>query len=167
MITPTQPFTSLKSVKYINLTTFRKSDAAVATPLWFAEHRGVLYTQTFSTAGKLKRIRHTGKLTVAPCTFNGTTLGQEIEGRVRIMTDEQEILLAEAALARKYGLTRRMYNATLSIYGKLRRQAPAGRTYLAIEPVTSTQYAPYPKIPSFAGRLPANHTSIVPLFFNW
>ena len=167
MITQAQAFTSLRSVKYINLTTFRKSGAAVATPLWFAEHQGVLYTQTFPTAGKLRRIRHTARVTVASCTFNGKALGPEIEGRARIITDEQEILLAEVSLALKYGLTRRIYRGALSIYSRLRRQAPEGRTYIAIEPATSTQYAPYPQVPSFARSLPRHHTSIVPLFFNW
>jgi hypothetical protein len=34
MITSAQPFISLKSDKYINLTTFRMSGEAVATPLY-------------------------------------------------------------------------------------------------------------------------------------
>lgn len=46
MITQAQPFTSLKSDKNIDLTTFRKTGAAVATPLWFAEHQGVLCCST-------------------------------------------------------------------------------------------------------------------------
>jgi uncharacterized protein len=142
MVTQAQPFTTLKNRKYINLTTFRKTGAAVATPLWFAEYQGVLYTQTFPTAGKLKRIKHTPRVTVALCTVNGKALGAEIEGEARIVTNEQENLLAEAALARKYGLIRRIYNGAMNVYGKLRRQAPTGRTYIAIEPVISTHYSP-------------------------
>ena len=142
-MTQAHPFTSLKSASYIDLTTFRRSGEAVATPLWFAEKQGVLYAQTFPTAGKLKRIRHTTRVTVASCTLNGKILGPQIEGRARIVTGEQEILLAEAALARKYGLTRRIYSGVLSIYGKLRGRAPAGRIYIAIEPATSTYDASY------------------------
>lgn len=164
-MTQAQPFTTLKNRTYINLTTFRKTGAAVATPLWFAEEQGVLYTQTFPTAGKLKRIRHTARVTVAPCTMNGKALGAEIEGHARILTNEQEILQAEDALARKYDLTRRMYYGALSVYGKLRRQAPSGRTYIAIEPVTSTHYSSHS--PSTSRNLPRFHASIVPLFFNW
>jgi PPOX class probable F420-dependent enzyme len=167
MITQAQAFTTLKSDKYINLTTFRKSGAAVATPLWFAEYQGILYMQTFPTAGKLKRIRHTARVTVAPCTFNGKALGPEIEGEARIVTNEQEILLAEVALAIKYGLTRRIYNGALSAFGKLRRQAPAGSTYIAIEPVASTHYPSHWQVTSNSRSLPRKHTSIVPLFFNW
>ena len=167
MITQANPFTSLRSANYINLTTFRRSGEAVATPLWFAEHGGVLYAQTFPSAGKLKRIRYTARVTVASCTLNGKMRGPQIEGRARIVTDEQEMLLAEAALARKYGLTRRIYFGALGIHGRLRRQAPAGRVYIAIEPVTSTHYAPYAHIPVPSRSVPRNSTSIVPLFFNW
>jgi len=167
MITQAQPFTSLKGDKYINLTTFRRSGEAVATPLWFAEQQGVLYTQTFPSAGKLKRIRHTARVTVASCTISGKPLRAEIEGQARIITDEQEILLAEAALARKYGLTRHIYHGALSVIGKLRRQTPAGRTYIAIEPVALTNYSRHLKVSSNARSLPRSHTSIVPLFFNW
>lgn len=167
MITPVQPLTSVKNDRYINLTTFRKSGEAVATPLWFAEHQGVLYAQTFPSAGKLKRIRHTARVTVASCTINGKTLGPQILGRARIITNEQEILLAEAALARKYGLTRRIYNGALGALGKLRRQAPAGRTYIAIEPATSTRYSSHLPASSSSRSIPGRHTSVVPLFFNW
>ena len=167
MITQAQSLTSMKSVSYINLTTFRKSGAPVATPLWFAEHQGVLYAQTFPTAGKLKRIRHTARVTIAPCTFNGRPLGPQIEGHARIITDEQEIVLAEATLAIKYGLTRRIYFGALSALRRLRRQAPAGRTYIAIEPAPSAQHSMYSQDLSFAKHVPGNQLSIVPLFFNW
>lgn len=167
MITQAQSFATLRNRKCINLTTFRRTGAAVATPLWFAVYQGVLYTQTFPAAGKLKRIKHTPRVTVAPSTINGKALGAEIEGEARIITNEQEILLAEAALARKYGLTRRIYYGAMSVYGKLRRQAPTGRTYITIEPVTSTHYSPHLQAPSSSRSLPRNHMSVVPLFFNW
>lgn len=167
MITQAHPFTPLKSASYLNLTTFRRSGEAVATPLWFAEHEGVLYAQTFPTAGKLKRIAHTTRVTVAPCTFNGKAQGSEIEAEARIVTDEQEILLAEAALALKYGLTRRIYFTILSMYGRLRRRTPSERTYIAIEPATSTQPVSYTQNSSSPRNTSRAYISIVPLFLNW
>lgn len=167
MITQAQPLTIVKSASYINLTTFRKSGAAVATPLWFAEHQGVLYAQTFPTAGKLKRIRHTARVTIAPCTFSGKPLGPQIDGHARIITGEQEIVLAEAALAKKYGLTRRIYFGVLGAFRKLRRQAPAGRTYIAIELAPSAQHSMYSQDLLFTKHVSGNHISVVPLFFNW
>ena len=167
IIAQAQPLTTLTDEKYLNLTTFRKSGAPVDTPLWFAEHQGVLYTQTFPTAGKLKRIRHTARVTITPCTLNGKALGPDIEGRARIVTDEQEILLAETVLALKYGLTRRIYFGALGAYGKLRRQAPAGRAYIAIEPMTVAQHSPHLQTLSFEKSFTRKHISVMPLFFNW
>jgi len=152
--------------KYINVTTFRKSGVGVATPLWFAEHQGILYTQTFPAAGKLKRIRHTARVMIAPCTISGKALGQEVEGWAHIITNEQEILLAEAALANKYGLTRRIYYGLLGAFGKLRRQAPTGRTYIAIEPLDSPQHSTHLKDLTSMKSLPRSH-SFVPSFLNW
>ncbi len=166
MITQAQSLTTMRGYKYINLTTFRKSGVGVATLLWFAEHQGILYTQTFPAAGKLKRIRHTARVMIAPCTISGRALGQEVEGRARIITNEQEILLAEAALANKYGLTRRIYNGLLGAFGKLRQQAPAGRTYIAIEPLDSPHHSSHLKDLTSMKSLPRNH-SFVPLFLNW
>lgn len=134
MVAQAQPFATLDSNKYINLTTFRKSGVAVATPVWFAEHQGILYIWTFPTAGKVKRIEHTARVAFAPCTIGGKTLGAEVEGKARIVTNEQEEMLAEATLAKKYGLLHRIYYGALGMYGKLRRQPPSGRTYIAIEP---------------------------------
>ncbi|MGH2493359.1 MAG: PPOX class F420-dependent oxidoreductase [Ktedonobacteraceae bacterium] len=167
MITQAQPLIVLKSARYINLITFRKSGAAVATPLWFAEHQGILYTQTFPTAGKLKRIRHTARVKVASCTINGKTLGPEIAGQARIVTSEQEILLAEVALAKKYGLTRSIYFSAMGAFTKLRRQTPSRRTYIAIEPATSVPHSTYSQDLSLPKNVSANHISVVPLFLNW
>ncbi|HKV57027.1 MAG TPA: PPOX class F420-dependent oxidoreductase [Ktedonobacteraceae bacterium] len=167
MITQAQPLTVLKNARYINLITFRRSGVAVGTPLWFAEYQGILYAQTFPTAGKLKRIRHSARVMVAPCTINGKALGSEIEGQARIVTVEQEIALAEATLAKKYGLTRRIYFSAMGALRRLRRQTPSGRTYIAIELAASTLYSTYSQSLSHTRNLPRDHTSVVPLFFNW
>ena len=42
---------------YLNLATFRRSGAAVETPVWFAAHAGRLYVFTEADAGKVKRLR--------------------------------------------------------------------------------------------------------------
>ena len=76
------PFTALANAQYINLTTFRKSGVAVATPVWFAEHAGTLYVETTASTGKVKRIRHTSRATI--CSARHTTMtaiaGANIQG---------------------------------------------------------------------------------------
>jgi uncharacterized protein len=127
------PFVSLAREQYANLTTFRKNGAAVPTPMWFAEHQGIIYIMTGAVSGKVKRIRHTPRVTLAACTGRGKITGAEIEGNARIVNDAHEIELAEAALAKKYGLTRKLLYGLMGMTRALQRKAPLPDAYLAIE----------------------------------
>lgn len=129
-----QAFTDLRRANYISLTTFRKSGEPVATPVWFAEEAGILYLFTFPSAGKLKRIRHTARVTVAPCTLNGKVTGPAVEAQARILTDEQAEACADKTLARKYGLTWRIYHAVMGTMRVLRRKPKSVRVYVALAP---------------------------------
>jgi PPOX class probable F420-dependent enzyme len=136
MITQSPTFTTLAGAKYLSLTTFRKSGDPVTTPVWFAEKDGKLYLFTFPGAGKLKRIRHTARVTIAPCTLNGKVTSPVSEARIRIVTDEPEKKLADATLAKKYGLTWRLYNGGMGAVRAIRRRPKTERVYLAIEPAS-------------------------------
>lgn len=134
MQTQTVDFTNLRGASYMSLTTFRKNGDPVATPVWFAEDNSILYLYTFPGAGKVKRIRHTARVTVAPCTLNGNVTGPAIEARARILTDESAMAHADQTLARKYGLIWRIYNFSMGTMRALRRKPKAARVYVAIEP---------------------------------
>jgi uncharacterized protein len=71
--------------KYISLATFRKSGAAVYTPVWFAEEAGKLYVMTRSDSGKYKRIRNNASVRLAPCSIRGKITGAELGGRARVL----------------------------------------------------------------------------------
>jgi PPOX class probable F420-dependent enzyme len=134
MQTQTADFTLLCGAKYISLTTFRKSGEPVATPVWFAQDDDVLYLFTFPGAGKLKRIRHTARVTVAPCTLNGKVTGPSVEAQAHILTGEQAEARADQILAHKYGLTWRIYHAVMGTMRVLSRKPKSVRVYVAIEP---------------------------------
>ena len=102
------PLNSLEHQKYISLTTFRRTGAAVATPVWFVQLQHTLYIYTAATAGKVKRIRHTPGVQLASCTLLGNVTGPIIAGVARIVTDPQEQAQVEAALTAKYWLARRL-----------------------------------------------------------
>jgi uncharacterized protein len=80
----------------------------------------------------VKRIRNSGRVTLAPCTANGKVTGEVIEGKARIISDPQEIALAEATLAKKYGIQRRLLYLLQGIASAIRRKADED-AYLAIE----------------------------------
>src|SRR5215831_11628327 len=94
----------------IALTTFRKSGEGVMTPVWFALARGTIYVETHGDAGKLKRIRHTPRVTLAPCTYSGKVTGTVREGYAHILSEPGERAAASAALAKKYGIMLSLYH---------------------------------------------------------
>jgi len=129
-------FTNLVRENYISLTTFRKTGEAVATPMWFADSFVTIYVESGANAGKLKRIRHTVRVTLAPCTLSGKVTGSVIEGKARILTEPQEIMAAQAAMSKKYGLTRSLYYFLLDTIHTIQRKAKFDLVYIAIEPIS-------------------------------
>lgn len=94
------------SHKYINLTTFRKTEQEVPTPVWFVEMDGRLYVFTGGQTGKAKRIRANGRARVAPSDARGNPLGEFLPMRGRFVTDPQLIRRADELYKRKYGFQR-------------------------------------------------------------
>ena len=136
MVVETYTFTNLDNEKYIRLTTYRKTGEAVITPMWFAESKGIIYVGTGVNAGKIKRIRHTERVTLAACTMSGKATGSEIEGRARVVSEPEEINAAEAALSKKYGLTRGIYYFILNTLSSIRRKPGMNEVFIAIESFT-------------------------------
>jgi uncharacterized protein len=91
--------------RYISLATFRKSGAAVYTPIWFAEDNDKLYFMTNSKLGKCKRIRNNPRVKIAPCTIRGKITGPESPATVRFLRPE-EFARTRQAINRKYWLAR-------------------------------------------------------------
>ena len=94
--------------KYLNLVTYRRSGAAVPTPLWFVEEGGVLYVRTPAGSGKVKRLRNNPRVRVAPSDGRGNPKGAWIEGRARIVVDGAEAVRANRLVYRKYGWRKRL-----------------------------------------------------------
>jgi len=88
--------------QYLTLETYRRDGQAVRTPVWFAEDNGVLYVHTVKNAGKVKRIRRTARVRVAPCDMIGAVKGEWIDGEARVL-DEAGLTRANQLLDQKYG----------------------------------------------------------------
>ncbi|GAC1367999.1 MAG: PPOX class F420-dependent oxidoreductase [Ktedonobacteraceae bacterium] len=123
------PFAYLASEQYISLTTFRKSGAAIATPVWFAfdpDDDKKLYIVTEENTGKVKRLRNNSRVMLAPCDRAGKVHGAEIEARGGIVP-EADRMRANAILAKRFGF---LYRA-IAFFSSLRRST---RTWLEITP---------------------------------
>lgn len=110
--------------KYLNLESYRKNGAAIATPVWFAEKDGVIYVISEADAAKVKRIRNNPKVRIAPCTYSGKLRGEWTSATARIVEGAEE-QTGHRALDQKY-LLKRLGN----IYARWKGY---GRTIIAIE----------------------------------
>src|SRR5436309_14790220 len=126
-------FPDLGREQCIALTTFRKTGQAVTTPAMFAQNLGTIYVGTRTDAGKLTRLRRSGRVTLAPCTYSGKVTGAVIAGKARILMEPQECTAASTALAKKYGF---MLPLTRNAWRLLHRKEKVDEVYIAIEPIS-------------------------------
>jgi len=105
--------------KYLNLESYRKTGASVATPVWFAEDGDEFYIYSLAEAGKVKRIRNNPRVRVMPCDFRGASKGEWVEATARII-DGAEAEKAQRLLDKKYGLMKRIGNLYSNIMKRSR-----------------------------------------------
>ncbi len=102
--------------QYLNLETFRRSGIGVRTPVWFAEDQGHLFVRTQADSGKVKRVRHQGRVRLVPSDVQGNPKGQWIEAHAQLASPEQADL-AQRLFRKKYGLQLRGFEAMMKLRG--------------------------------------------------
>ena len=93
----------LGRASYVLLTTFRKTGAPVSTPVWVMRSGDELLVWSNPAAGKIKRIRNSDRVELAPCTVRGKPLGRSIDAVARLLSDEETRSMLRL-LVRKYGV---------------------------------------------------------------
>jgi uncharacterized protein len=73
------------------------------TPVWFADADGRVYVFTAGESGKVKRLRHTPRVRLAPCNARGAIRGAWRDGTARLIGDPAAIAAARTAFRAKYG----------------------------------------------------------------
>jgi uncharacterized protein len=96
-----QPFARFAKQKTIVLTTYRRDGTPVATPVHIAVDGPVAYIRTFDPSGKLKRMRRTAEVDIAPSTMRGRITGDAMPATARVLCGH-EAKRAAAAMAAKY-----------------------------------------------------------------
>jgi PPOX class probable F420-dependent enzyme len=118
----------LGAEKYVLLTTYRRDGRAVPTPVWVARAGDALAAWSVSDAGKVKRIRHSGRVTVAACDLRGRPHGEPaVDGRATIC-DPVATEQVRDLLRKKYGLI-----ARLTLLGSRLRRGSEGTVGIRIE----------------------------------
>jgi PPOX class probable F420-dependent enzyme len=109
--------------RYMSLATCRRNGTEVATPVWFAAVDGRLYVVSAGNAGKVKRIRNSPRVRVAPCDIRGGVTGPWQDASARVITDSALIARAQAALRAKYGWQVAIFDFVSRLTGRAGRRA--------------------------------------------
>jgi PPOX class probable F420-dependent enzyme len=125
--------TSLPHTAYVSLTTFRRTGVPVSTPVWAAPDGDTLVVWTRTDSGKVKRLRHTTRVTLAPCTFRGRVEGPAVDG-VAGFVSHAEWPGALAALRRAYGFRFQAGYVTSRVVQRLSRRATDRNEIIRIRP---------------------------------
>lgn len=104
--------------KYLNLETFRKSGEGVKTPVWFAQDGDMLRVWTPASSGKVKRIRHNGKVRIVPCSASGVPAGTWLEAESLVFDTPAELEMTQTLFKQKYGLSFRL----VALLSRLRKR---------------------------------------------
>lgn len=110
-------------MRFVSLTTFRKTGKEIRTPVWIAEANGKLYIYSEGRAGKVKRTRANGKARLAECDMRGNLLGDFVEAKGRVVTDPEEHALGLRVLKEKYGWQMGIANFVSRLFGKYSKRA--------------------------------------------
>lgn len=124
------PVLALADEQYVLLTTTRRNGVPVPTPVWVVRHGDALLVTTGAEAGKVKRIRHTPRVTLQACDRVGRPLegAPVVEAVATVHDDAQSRADIVAALTAKYGVQYRMIRAM----GALRGSRDGGSTVVRL-----------------------------------
>jgi PPOX class probable F420-dependent enzyme len=125
--------TPLPVSTYVSLTTFRRTGVPVSTPVWAAPDGDTRVVWTRADSGKVKRLRHTARVTVGPCDVRGRTSGPAVEGVGEFVPDAERPQ-AIAALRAAYGVKFTLGNAMSRFWHRLTRRPGDRHEIIRIRP---------------------------------
>lgn len=97
--------------RYVSLTTFRRTGAAVSTAVWVSPAGDGLVVLTGAQTGKAKRLRRDPRVELRECSVRGRVRpgAPIVHARAEVVADPEEQELLLAGHRRKYGLQFRLY----------------------------------------------------------
>lgn len=121
--------------KYLSITSFKRDGSGVATPVWFVQENGRLLVETDADSYKVKRIRRTAWVRVAPCSATGRLHSEPVTGLAELLP-ESEIGRVKGMMARKYRFDLVLIKPIRALQAALHpRRKHAKPIILAITPV--------------------------------
>ena len=104
-MTDAAAISSLAGHKQVRLTTFRRDGTPVPTPVWLVRDGDHLLVITSPSTGKVKRIRHTPRVLLAPCDMRGRVEDgvQDVAGTAEILTERADVAHVRSLIKKRYG----------------------------------------------------------------
>jgi PPOX class probable F420-dependent enzyme len=112
-------FADVAKSEYILLTTFTKDGRPKPTAIWAAPRGDGLIAITQEKSWKVKRIRNTQRVTLAPCDRRGNPKGEPVEAVASIL-DKSANGATYDAIGKRYGLLGRTFNVFSKLRGGMR-----------------------------------------------
>ena len=116
----TATFADVAKSDYILLTTFTKDGRPKPTAIWAAPAGDGLIAITQESSWKVKRIRNTARVTIAPCDKAGKPKGEAVQATARIL-DKSANAATYDALAKRYGLLGKVFNFFSKLRGGMQK----------------------------------------------
>lgn len=117
-------------VRYVSLSTRRRSGTEVSTPVLFVAEGNRVFIWTSVLSGKARRIRANSEVTVAPCDMRGEVTGPSVAGVAKVLGSDASQHAARL-FSQKYGPTLALFK---HVHGAWRRLGRGQEwIYLSIE----------------------------------
>ena len=113
--------------RFVSLTTFRRSGEPVATPVWVVRDGAHLLVTTPEGSGKVKRLRHTSRVELRPCSRSGKVADDAPTATGSGVIEEKD---RPAVFQSKYGLEYRLF----MFVERLMTKGPRDRVIVRITP---------------------------------
>ena len=113
-------FADLSKAKYVLLTTFTKDGRPKPTPIWAAPDGDRLLVITEKDAWKVKRIRNTSRVTLAPCDMKGNVKSEAVDAVATILDPSQTEKVYQA-IGKRYGIVGKVFNFFSKLRGGTKR----------------------------------------------
>ncbi len=108
---------ALAEARFIDLITFRRTGEPVGTPVLFVLDADRLLVRTAAASGKLKRLRHTARVELAPSDQRGRHLGPTVQATARILGPDA-VRLTLARLHARYRIAGPLFSLVRRVRGQ-------------------------------------------------
>ena len=126
--------TTLGTYRYVQLMTFRRNGTPVPSPVWIAPDGDDLLVVTVDDTGKTKRLAHTARVELRPCSRRGVVADgvEPVAAVAHVLSDPTVHARHSARLLAKYGLEYRVMMLVEKVLALRSSGRPAGRVIVRI-----------------------------------